>query len=583
MVRLSNQETDFSAKIASLEQELEEKRAEIAALERTNRHLEDKLKASEMPEGPAAFMELEDTLKRLVTKIAMILQAEKCVFMLYDKDSAELRGTRPSFGMADEEIEQFRMMCNQGVSGEVFSESKPLILYDAANDPRALQEKVRLFNLKNGVCVPLTVEKRDESSNRVLECKVIGVLHVFNKLDGGVFIQEDVNLLNRLARNAASVIASAQMYREVIEEKQELESFIENAYAGLIMVNKSGRITQMNASARTMLGIDNDVVCTVYDETIKHEPVLSILRRSLETGCDVAEEISIILPDEPDEEKIYQVQCSPVGGDDQQPAGVVAIFNDITEMRSIERMKTAFVSTVSHELRTPLTSIKGFISTLMADDTGKYYDVKAQHEFYRIIDGECDRLTRLINDLLNVSRIEAGRALDLIPKLVKLLPLIEKVAAAQRTYTHKHQVVIDIESELPDIIADEDKVDQILTNLINNAIKYSPKGGTVTVTGGVDGDTVKISVTDQGMGIPKDHLTKVFDRFHRVDNRDTRKIGGTGIGLYLVKHLVEAHGGSIWVESEVGVGTTFMFELPMCPPQFEGDKESLIRERRIFL
>jgi len=256
--------------------------------------------------------------------------------------------------------------------------------------------------------------------------------------------------------------------------------------------------------------------------------------------------------------------------------GIVVIFNDITEIRSIERMKTAFVSTVSHELRTPLTSIKGFISTLLMDEDGTFYDFETQREFYKIIDTECDRLTRLISDLLNVSRIEAGRALDLNPKPVTLPALIEKVAAVQKSYTNKHELVVDIKNELPVIVADEDKVDQILTNLTNNAIKYSPKGGTVTITALADGDIVRMSVTDQGMGIPKEHLPKVFDRFHRVDNRDTRTVGGTGIGLYLVKHLVEAHGGKIWVESEVGKGSSFIFELPKCPPQFVEEHDELM-------
>jgi two-component system phosphate regulon sensor histidine kinase PhoR len=297
----------------------------------------------------------------------------------------------------------------------------------------------------------------------------------------------------------------------------------------------------------------------------------------LEENVETAEEVSVILPSEEEEkENIYQLQTAIVKSDDDQPMGIVVIFNDITEIRSIERMKTAFVSTVSHELRTPLTSIKGFISTLLQDEDGTFYDHETQREFYTIIDTECDRLTRLISDLLNVSRIEAGRALDLNPKSVTLPALIDKVVTVQKSYTDKHQLVIDIKNELPTIVADEDKVDQILTNLTNNAIKYSPSGGTITVSAVAEGDIVRMAVSDQGMGIPKEHLPKVFERFHRVDNRDTRKVGGTGIGLYLVKHLVEAHGGKIWVESEHGKGSSFIFELPKCPPQFESEQDELM-------
>jgi PAS domain S-box-containing protein len=580
-VQLLNNEDAASLKqrIDILERELEERRVAITALERANKQFEEKLRASEVTESPAALTELEETLKRLVFRIAMILQAEKCVFMLFDKDSGELVATKPALGLTDDEIKRFRVRATQGISGEVYRDQKPIILYDAVNDARTIKENVGLLNIWNGLCVPLVIEKRDEDTNRVLETKTIGVLHVFNKRDGNVFIQEDVNLLTRLSKNAASVIAGAQMYREVLEEKEELESIIESVYAGLLMVNKSARIMQMNASARTMMGIGNaETSGKTYDELIPHERVCEILRASLEEATELAEEVSVRLAGDDDEEKIYQGQTALVRNEDEQVMGVVAIFNDITEIRGIERMKTAFVSTVSHELRTPLTSIKGFISTLLQDEDGSAFDFETQREFYNIIDTECDRLTRLISDLLNVSRIEAGRALDLNPKPITLPPLMEKVVTVQKSYTNKHELVIDIKNELPIIIGDEDKVDQILTNLTNNAIKYSPKGGTITITAESDGDVVRFSVSDQGMGIPKEHLPKVFERFHRVDNRDTRTVGGTGIGLYLVKHLVEAHGGTIWVDSEHGKGSVFTFELPKCPPQFENEQATLIGE-----
>jgi two-component system phosphate regulon sensor histidine kinase PhoR len=313
---------------------------------------------------------------------------------------------------------------------------------------------------------------------------------------------------------------------------------------------------------------DIDVLGKLYYEVIDNPKVKDIISRSIEKNEEVAEEISLPASPASDEERIYQAQTALVKDESGEAIGAVAIFNDITEIRSVDRMKTAFVSTVSHELRTPLTSIKGFISTLLADAEG-YYDHATQLEFYQIIDTECDRLTRLISDLLNVSRIEAGRALDLNPKPVQLPALVEKIATAQKSYTDRHNIKVDLDEDLPVIVADEDKVDQILTNLTNNAIKYSPKGGEVTISGRRDGDGVAISISDQGMGIPKDHLPRIFDRFHRVDNRDTREVGGTGIGLYLVKHLVEAHGGKIWVESEIGKGSTFTFTLPSKPPMAE--------------
>jgi len=558
------------------QRQLKEKEIAITALEQATKRLEERVKEAESgASGPSAPTELEETLKRMVQKISMVLQAEKCVFMLYDEDSGELRASTPAIGLTDQDIRQFRVPATSGVSGEVFRDQKPIILYDALNDPRTVKENVALLKINNGVCAPLILEKRDPDTNQVIERKVIGVLHVFNNRMGSVFTQMDVNLLSQYARQAAAVIAAAQMYREVVQEKEELEHVIESVYAGIIMVHNSGRVMQMNPSAREMLGLDDNAKTTgAYEDIIEPEGVREVIEKALQDASDIQEELS--LPDfrgEENEERIYQVQTAIVRGEDQATIGIVAIFNDITEIRSIERMKTAFVSTVSHELRTPLTSIKGFISTLLQDVEG-FYDKETVHEFYTIIDQECDRLTRLINDLLNVSRIEAGRALDLNPVPVIVPDQVEKVVAVQRSYTNKHEFEVDLEDDMPTIVADEDKFVQILTNLTNNAVKYSPAGGKVAVIGRKVDGRIRMSVTDQGMGIPKEHLDKVFDRFHRVDNRDTRKVGGTGIGLYLVKHFVEAHGGKIWVESEVGKGSQFIFELPKCPPQFEQEMEA---------
>lgn len=566
---MANNETQFN-NVEKLQNDLNEYKTRVSMLERANKELEQRVKGSDAAE-PAPITELEETLRRLVTRIAAILQAEKCVFMLYNKDDDVLSAAKPALGFTDEEIKKFKIPATQGLSGQVYKQNKSIILYDAASDERAMKDIAAMLNIHNGASVPLIAEKRDEE-NRVIDRTTIGVLHVFNKRYGNIFIEEDLNLLERLAKNASAIIQNAKIFREVVEEKEELEQIIESVYSGLLMVNNQGKIMQMNTTARKMLSVDTtDVVGKQYYDIIENSAIKDIIVRSITDHEEVTEEVDMMLYNE--EERIYQTQTALVKDNDGEAIGTVAIFNDITEIRNIERMKTAFVSTVSHELRTPLTSIKGFISTLLADTEG-YYDADTQREFYQIIDTECDRLTRLISDLLNVSRIEAGRALDLNLREVTLPPLIDKVMSVQKSYTNIHTLITDVEDDLPIITADEDKVDQILTNLVSNAIKYSPNGGNVTLTCKKKDDGVIFSVADQGMGISEEHLPKVFERFHRVDNRDTRKVGGTGIGLYLVKHLVEAHGGTIWVESVVGKGSSFIFTLPPKPPVEEEEEET---------
>ncbi|MDF2441485.1 MAG: two-component system, OmpR family, phosphate regulon sensor histidine kinase PhoR, partial [Abditibacteriota bacterium] len=182
-------------------------------------------------------------------------------------------------------------------------------------------------------------------------------------------------------------------------------------------------------------------------------------------------------------------------------------------------------------------------------------------------DSECDRLRRLIEDLLNVSRIESGRALQMNCSRFDPVAAVEGVLQAQRSYTERHTLSLNAPFDTPDIIADADKFDQIMTNLVSNAIKYSPSGGEVVVDLWVDELMLHVSVRDQGIGIPPEKLQRVFEKFERIDNRDTRQAGGTGIGLFLVKHLVDLHHGNVRVESELNKGSTFIFELPIQPTQ----------------
>ncbi|UCH34483.1 MAG: GAF domain-containing protein [Armatimonadota bacterium] len=560
---------EAQVQVRDLQAEIERLRARLGELEHNKRALEEQLDAAsvatEAPPPITTQSELQNTLRLFVKKVAMILQADKCVIMLYDKESGELQAQAPAFGLTDEEVRTFRVRATHGVSGEAFRQGEPIICDDMMSDPRTVKENVALLKVRNGLTVPLTLEFKDENQE-VIERQTIGVLHVFNKRGGGSFEEEDVRLLTVLARSAASVISNAQIFIAVTSAKEQLEFTFQSMLSGVLVVDVEGRILLMNSAARRIFGVPHDdgtgqsLVSVVSNETVQ-----SLVSASLEDAEEKAQEVSLYTPGE----RIFQVQTALLRGESSAVTGVVATFNDITELRNVERMKTEFVASVSHELRTPLTSIKGFVRTLL-DDTDGYYDRDTQVEFYQIIDQECDRLVRLINDLLNVSRIEAGRALELNLKPVDLRNLIAKVVASQESYTTRHHIQMDVPEALPTVIADDDKIDQILTNLINNAIKYSPDGGDVVVSARATGGNVEVSVADQGIGIPPDHMDKIFARFHRVEGGDTRRAGGTGIGLFLVKHLVEAHAGRIWVESEPGKGSTFTFAIPLKAPAEPG-------------
>jgi signal transduction histidine kinase len=237
----------------------------------------------------------------------------------------------------------------------------------------------------------------------------------------------------------------------------------------------------------------------------------------------------------------------------------VIVKQDVSERVRLEHLKSDFVAMVSHELRTPLTSIKGFVSVLLNDARLKHEDHRS---FIEIIDHECDRLRRMVADLLCITRIDSGRALEVQWQQIDLSETVERVVEAQRIYAPEHILLCEVPPQQTRVEADQDKIVQVLTNLVNNAIKYSPVGTTVSVSAGSDDGTAWIKVADQGFGIDPQDIPYLFQQYSRLREATERRIRGTGLGLYLTKHLVEAHGGQITVESELGQGSTFTVAWP---------------------
>ena len=243
--------------------------------------------------------------------------------------------------------------------------------------------------------------------------------------------------------------------------------------------------------------------------------------------------------------------------DDNAVAGITLSSRDVTERKEIERLKDELVSTVSHELRTPLTSLRGFTELMLTRD----FPVDQQHRFLTIMNDEATRLTDLINDFLDLQRIESGRETYFFAH-VALLPLLQEAIAPFVNGTEKHTLHLDVPDSLPPVRVDSGRIRQVLTNLLSNAIKFSPDGGTIIVSARNTRESVVVRVTDDGIGIPAEAIPQLFDKFFRVDNTETRKISGTGLGLALVKQIIEAHGGQVRVESASGKGSTFSFSLP---------------------
>lgn len=556
-------------RLDKLEAELKRKDEKISRLEKAHGDLQQKVQDAP-GQVSGEISEIDETLKRLLTRVAMIVQGGKCLFMVHDKENDELFADTPAIGFDDVDLTKIRIKTTEGLSGEVFRTNEPTILFDSETDDRAQVEKFSEIGVRNGVAVPLIIEKRDEETNKVIERKTIGVLHVFNKRFGGIFLDEDIQLLSRLARNVAAVINSAEFIKDIVKKKDEAESTIQSLSMGLIMVNRNERITQMNTSAMRIFGLKREDLHggKTYDAVIKDDTIKELVRKSLSGEAEEIAEIQLPDPENAEATHYFQVQTATVRSELGDTIGTAAILNDITEIKNVDKLRSAFVSTVSHELRTPLTSIKGFVATLLGDPEEEFYDRGMRHEFYTIINDECDRLKRLIDDMLNVARIEANKGLEMNFGEVNLPKLVEQVVVIENGSTNKkpkHTLVAEVDPNVPELIeADGDKVVQIFHNLISNGLKYSPNGGEVKITVKMmSDDLIQAAVSDQGLGIPPEELPKMFQKFHRVDESDVRTVGGTGIGLFLTKSLVEGHGGRIWLDSEYGKGTTFYFTLPI--------------------
>jgi signal transduction histidine kinase len=262
--------------------------------------------------------------------------------------------------------------------------------------------------------------------------------------------------------------------------------------------------------------------------------------------------------------RTYGALASPVLNTDGEVSGVVAVLRDITAQKELERMKSNFLSVVSHELRTPLHSIKGFVEIILMGKTGPVTEL--QEDFLKTVRTQTTVLQRMIDDLLEFSRMEAGRvklhlaevSLPAVAHAVvmKLAPLAEEAGL---------QLYLALPDDLPEINGDRVRLEQVLTNLVENAIKFTPSGGQIHVSGERAGDRVRLTITDTGIGIPPAEQGKIFDRFYQVDGSERRAYRGTGLGLSICKHIVERHNGRVWVESDgvPGHGSRFHVELPV--------------------
>jgi len=328
------------------------------------------------------------------------------------------------------------------------------------------------------------------------------------------------------------------------------------------------RLLFANAAADRLFGLDAAAVGRLVAELIRSPGVQRAVEATLTGPEPHRGEVGVTdrgAPPLAPAERVLAVQGTPLPG--SPPSGAVLVFHDITELRRLEHMRQDFVANVSHELKTPLASIKAYTETLL---DWALHDEEVNVRFLQQIDEQADRLNRLILDLLSLARLESGHeTFDHGP--LPLAPTIRRIAEVHRDRAEAKGLAFGVDLGPVDdralVLADEEAIRQILDNLIDNAIKYTPEGGRVRVAGRPDPDgRIAVEVTDSGVGIPRDDLPRVFERFYRVDKARSRSMGGTGLGLAIVKHLAQSLGGQVSVASRPGAGSTFTVRLPRHVP-----------------
>jgi PAS domain S-box-containing protein len=508
-----------------------------------------------------------DYLLQVARAITEELELEKVLQLILRYSAEILAGHAGLIALRDPEG-GWNIAATYGINPEFVKALKPLLAaVPNHGDParfalpelsRRLQRiaEAASMGLISGVGLPLIARN-----------EVLGVIFVFRAYRGR-FSAEDRSLLQAFAAQAATAVHNARLYTQIMEQNQFLDAVLESSADGIFILDPSYRFQRFNRACVRMTGYSTQEVLGQEHSAIirwkRRESGMTLeeaeaggwplsAQASLYTEGEMVTKDGGTLP--------VGITYAPTFSTDGRLLSIVAIMRDISKFVEAEELKSTFISIISHELRTPVALIKGYVGTLRREDV--QWDREVVEQSLQVIEEEADRLASLIDDLLDASRLQAG-ALALNLGEVDLEQLVSRLLQRFQTQSSKHTFQARLPRDLPLIIADEDRLRQVISNLLSNAVKYSPEGGTVTISGQVRPEEVILCVQDQGPGIDPQDRPRIFDRFYRAADA-VKKTKGAGLGLYLAKAVVEAHGGRIWIDDTVERGTRICIALPRKP------------------
>jgi PAS domain S-box-containing protein len=507
----------------------------------------------EIAEAVGATLDLDHLLELMTQKTAEVCGVDRCTILLLDAQRRMLTPLMTQSRDRAEEPGSWHVFKNSSHTDTIdytpllkrMLEDRQPVIVDAESLEPIPASWIEPLGAKSLLAVPL-----------VSKDVVIGLMALDHMESGRGFSDEQVGLATTIGSQVASAIENARLYEEVVKERDRSETILEEAFAGLMVIDPEMRIVSMNAGAAAMSGY--------APEDVLHKRLPEVF------GPDLWSEGSLLQRAMASGTRVDPAEAVLVGGDGPRDVllGVAALRDgyllslaDITYLKAVDRLRSDIIANVSHELRTPLASIKAYTELLLDDlENGG----EGNSQFLSIIDRESDRLAGLINDLLDLSRLEQGK-FDLQKEPLDIADVVSDVVCSLEVQLREGDITIEVDmpDDLPTVLANQPLMTTLVKNLLSNAIKFSPKGGQVSLVVQEGARTLELEVADQGIGISSEELPHLFEKFYRTEAARLSGISGTGLGLVLVKEAVKAHGGGIAVESEVGTGTRFSVSLPL--------------------
>lgn len=454
---------------------------------------------------------------------------------------------------------------SQAVIGAIVMESNIESIYEQITDITLIFLRASLIAILLSSILANMVSKAITDPIKEMQTKAKAIAEGDYSGEVTIYGNDEIGLLAQNINELSEEVETGQ--RRIEAERQRLDSVLSNMSEGVIATNRRGELDVANNMASQMLNLSRD--------ELAGQNILSLLEieedYSLRDLVDRKEDITLNIEAE-EEDTLLRASFSVIQADSGYISGIVCVLRDVTEEEKVEEERKEFVSNVSHELRTPLTSMRSYIEALI---DGAWKDPELAPRFLDVAQSETDRMIRMIQDLLHLSRIDAGKSelqkelIDLTALFTQVLTRFDMLLDSEEYRFKNYKIERNIIDEAIFVDVDSDKIVQVLDNVMNNAIKYSPEGGKITCTMTLENNQVLITVKDEGIGIPAEDLAHIFDRFYRVDRARSRAMGGTGLGLAISREVIEQHDGEIWAESINRDGTTFYIALPYIPYEEE--------------